>query len=421
MPTSFTKEERVMFDEVVEDFDAFLSYGALARKYEPLSPEEMVHTRDRFWLPAPMIGASYDGFDQTNNFDGITELAVPASVGFHKVVPKTLSSKNLRNATALKMYGDAAKERLSADINIALRNRVALEGAVFVKRTVAPTGFDDVALANAAMTEIGVPVTGRVAMLGTRTAVPMASNLAGRAENTNRSQSAYTSGLMASRVANFDVYNDDAPVRLAAATGGATTISGANQFTEPAATVNAGTDGEVNKDNRYTDLVITAANYAGIKVGDAFTIAGVNSVHMIEKQDTGQLQTFRVVGKPAANTIRVYPAIISNTGNTIGGKEYQNVTAAPANGAAVTWLNTTTAEVNPFFVRGALLLIPGSFTVDPEDGWQVMRATTENGIAIQYTRQGNVNDLSVKCRWDIDFGTALLNPQMAGAMMFGQA
>ena len=36
-------------------------------------------------------------------------------------------------------------------------------------------------------------------------------------------------------------------------------------------------------------------------------------------------------------------------------------------------------------------------------------------------RQGAINDLSVKARWDIDFGTALLNPQMAGAMMFGQA
>jgi hypothetical protein len=421
MPTSFTKEERVMFDDMVEGFDAFLSYGALARKYEPLLPEEMVHTRDRFWVHAPMIGASYDGFDQTSNFDGLTELAVPAQVGFHKSVPKTLSAKNLRNKHALSMYADAAKERLASDVNIALRNRVALEGSVFVKRTVAATGFDDVAIANAAFSEVGVPVGDRVAMVGLRTGVGMASNLAGRSEATDRSSKAYTSGLVASRIANFDVYSDDAPIRLAAATGGATTVNGANQYTEPSAFYTQADGEQVNKDNRYTDVVVTSANYAGIKVGDAFTIAGVNSLHNIEKTDTGQLQTFRVVGKPAANTIRVYPAIIPNTGNTIGGREYQNVTAAPANGATLTWLNTVTAEVNPFFVRGALLLIPGSFTVDPQDGWQTLRATTSNGIAIQYTRQGAINDLSVKARWDIDFGTALLNPQMAGAMMFGQA
>jgi len=166
---------------------------------------------------------------------------------------------------------------------------------------------------------------------------------------------------------------------------------------------------------------VTATTYANIKIGDAFTIAGVNSVHMITKQDTGNLQTFRVTGKPSANVLQVTPPIISNGGSTIGGKEYQNVTATPANGAAITWLNTTTAAMNPFFVKGSLLLVPGSFAVDPEDGWQVMRGTTALGLAVTYARQGNINDLSVKMRWDIDFGTSLTNPQMAGTIQFSQA
>ena len=50
-----------------------------------------------------------------------------------------------------------------------------------------------------------------------------------------------------------------------------------------------------------------------------------------------------------------------------------------------------------------------------------MRATTSLGIGITYTRQGSINDLSVKARWDIDFGTALLNPEMAGVQLFGQS
>jgi hypothetical protein len=99
----------------------------------------------------------------------------------------------------------------------------------------------------------------------------------------------------------------------------------------------------------------------------------------------------------------------------------QNVTATPADNAPLTWLNTTTAELNPFFMKGSLLLVPGTYAVDPEDGWQVMRATTDLGIAITYTRQGEINDLSVKARWELDFGTSLTNPQMAGVEMFGQA
>jgi hypothetical protein len=142
---------------------------------------------------------------------------------------------------------------------------------------------------------------------------------------------------------------------------------------------------------------------------------------MIEKQDTGQLQTFRVVGKPSANVIQISPAIISNGGSHHRRQGMQNVTATPANGAAITWLNTVTAELNPFFVKSSLMLIPGSFTVDPEDGWQTLRATTPKfGIAITYTRQGDINTLNVKARWDIDFGTVLLNPQMAGAIAFNQ-
>lgn len=421
MATNFTKEERLVFDEMVPEFDDMLSYGALARKFEPLTPEQMVHTRDRFWVEGPMIGSSYDGFDQTSNFDGLTEMAVPVSVGFHKSSPKTLSAKNLRNASAMRQYAKVAKLKLASDINGALRTRVALEGSQFVKRTVAASGFDDLALAMAVMTEQGVPAEDRVAMIGVRSGIGMASNLAGRAEATSRSNDAYRTGLVAPGIANFDTYSDDAPIRLGAATGGATTVNGANQFFEPSAYYTEPDGEQINLDNRRQNLTISAATYANVKVGDAFTIAGVNSVHMINKQDTGQLQTFRVVGKPSAGVIQITPAIISNQGNTIAGREYQNVTATPANSATITWLNTVTAELNPFFVKDALLLVPGSFTVDPQDGWQTMRAVTPKyGIAIQYTRQGDINTLNVKARWDIDFGTSFLNPQFGGAIAFNQ-
>jgi hypothetical protein len=42
-------------------------------------------------------------------------------------------------------------------------------------------------------------------------------------------------------IAGFAVYKNDQEIRLAAATGGVTTINGANQRTVPAATTTAGT------------------------------------------------------------------------------------------------------------------------------------------------------------------------------------
>lgn len=419
MATSYTKQEEVMFDNVIKGFDDLLVIAKGAELYNPLTPQEAVNAFDKFWMPAPMIGASYDGFDQSANFDGLTQLNVPATIGYHKSIPKTLSSKNLRNTYAMDQFGKAAKQKLASDVNLALFNTAALYGSVVSKRTGAATGYDDVADLDNRFTRIGVPQDNRMAFYAPSAMNAMAGNLAGRSEATERSKNAYEKAMIRSDIAGFEVFKNDQEILLAAASGGATTVNGANQRTVPSATVTSAGITE-NKDNRYTDLVITATTYANIKVGDAFTIAGVNEVHMITKQNTGQLKTFRVVDKPAANTIRIYPAIIDAAEGSIGSKEYANVSAAPANGANITWLNTANAALNPFFRREALVLIPGSFTVSNGDGWSVMQAQTDLGIGITYTRQGSINDLSCKVRWDIDFGTALLNPEMAGVQLFNQ-
>lgn len=57
MATSFTREEKVMFDDMIEGFDDSLVIAKAAEKFTPPSPEDMVHFGDKFWLPQPMIGA----------------------------------------------------------------------------------------------------------------------------------------------------------------------------------------------------------------------------------------------------------------------------------------------------------------------------------------------------------------------------
>ena len=421
MANAFSREERVMFDNVLEGFDDLLVIAKAAEKYTPLDATGMQRVGDKVWIPAPYISASYDGFDQTANFGDVTGLSVPVSIGFHKSSNGKMTAKDLRDASQLRRYGEAAKQKLASDINGALYLTAALQGAQFVKRTAAPTGFDDIAQADAQLTEQGVPLANRYAFLAPRVYNSMAGNLAKpMTSGLRETMTAYEKGWVGN-IAGFETYKNDQSIRLGAATGGATTVNGANQYWVPKATSTGATGETENVDNRYSPLAVTAATYANIKAGDAFTIAGVNSVHMITKQDTGQLQTFRVISKPSAGVILVAPAIISGGGGTKAELEYKNVTATPATGAALTWLNTTTAELNPFFVKENLLLLPGSYQVDAEDGWAVMRGTTDAGIAFTYVRQGSINDLSMKFRFDVDFGTALTNPQMAGNLAFNQA
>ena len=425
MPSAFTRQEQVQFDQMVAGFDDGLVIAKAAEVDTSLmSGEEAERSGDRFWVPQPLISASFDGFDQTSNFGDGTELSVPVSIGFHKSVPIKLTAKNLRNERFLRNKANSAKQKLASDVNLALYNTVALQGAIFVKRTVAPTGFDDVALADAAMTEIGVPTGDRFYFASPRTANAMAGNLASRQTFSGEVQDAYERARLGVDIAGFDVYKNDQSIRLTAAAATGVTVNGANQRWVPKAASTAATGEISNVDNRYSDLAVTVTGGTA-KVGDAFTIAGVNSVHGITKQDTGQLQTFRIIaiktGGGGTGTWTIAPAIISaDSSPTRPETEYKNVTAAPAGGAAITFLNTAAADMNPFFKKESLLLVPGGFVVDPDDGWQVMRATTDLGVAITYARQGEINDLSVKARWDVDFGTSLLNPLMAGVEMFNQ-
>jgi hypothetical protein len=424
MANAFTRAEKVMFDRMVGGFDDALVIAKAAEIIPFGPPEAAERSGDRFWIPQPLISASFDGFDQTSNFGDGTELSVPVSIGYHKSSPIKFSAKNLRNETFLANKAKAAKQKLASDVNLALYNTVALQGSIFVKRTVAPTGFDDIALADAAMTESGVPNGDRYYFASPRTANAMAGDLAKRGTFTGAVQNAYERATLGIDVAGFDVYKNDQSIRLAAAAGVTVTVNGANQRWVPKSTSTAATGEIANVDNRYSNLAITVTS-GTVKVGDAFTIAGVNSVHMITKQDTGQLQTFRIIaivsGAGGTGTITVAPAIISaDSSPTRPETEYKNVTTVPAAGAAITFLNTVAADMNPFFKKEALILVPGSFVVDAADGWQTMRATTDLGITITYVRQAEINDLSVKARWDVDFGTSLANPQMAGVEMFNQ-
>ncbi len=424
MANSFNKSEIVMFDDVLAAFDDRLVIAKACEKYQLGSDQAVERMGDRVWRPQPYNAVTYAGMDQTANFGDIAQLSVPVGLGYHRSAPGTMSSKNLRDPSQLKRYGDAASMKLASDINSALFTVAALQGSIVSKRTVAATGFDDVAQMDALFTEQGVPVENRRAFYSPRDYNNMASNLAQRQTLQGKAQTAYENALVGDNVAGFQLFKNDLSYRLAAATATGVTITSANQRYVPVSITTDAAGNTANIDNRYQTIGITVTG-STVKVGDAFTIAGVNSAHHITKQDTGQLKTFRVVsivtGAGGTGTIQITPPIISaDSSPTRAELQYQNVVGVPAAGAAVTFLNTATAAVNPFFVKDALELIPGSFAVDPEDGWHVLRATTDFGIGITYARQGNINDLSVKYRWDVDFGVGMLNTEMAGIQLFNQ-
>ena len=421
MANAFSKEERVAFEDILEGFQDALVLSRNVSVYNTDSTM-MERTNDIIWRPQPYIAQSFDGTDMTSNFKDFTQLAVPSTIGFSKSVPWTLTAKELRDALQEGRLGDSAKQKLASDINVAVMNVASQQGTLVVKRTAAASGFDDVAQAEAIMNEQGVQSFDRYMALSTRDYNGMASNLAGRQTLTGKPLTAYEKAYIG-MVASFETYKLDYATRLTAAAGTTVTVNGANQYYTPKATSTAGTGETQNVDNRFQNLTI-AVGGGTVKVGDAFTIAGVNAVHHITKQDTGQLKTFRITaivsGSGGSGVVQISPPIISGGGSTDAELEYKNVTATPANGAAITFLNTVAANVNPFWQKDSLEILPGRYAVPSDAGTAVMRASTDQGIELVMQKFYDINTMKTKYRLDTLFGVVNKQPEMSGIILFSQ-
>ncbi|MCH7312902.1 P22 phage major capsid protein family protein [Acinetobacter sp. ANC 3882] len=417
MSNAFSKEERVAFEDLLEGFQDQLVLSKLVNKYR-MNDVEAERSNNTIWRPMPYIATSYDGMDQTSNFKDKTQLSVPATIGYKKSSPWILDAQELRDQLQENRLGDAAKQKLASDINLAVSKVASLQGTLVVKRTGAATGFDDVALADAIMNEQGVQMNDRRIALATRDYNSMAGDLAKRQNVVGKVQTAYDRAYIGD-VAGFDAFKLDYSERLGAATATGVTIGAANQYYTPKATSTAGTGEVSNVDNRYQTITVAVTGGA-LKEGDAFTITGVESVHQITKQATGQLKTFRIVKVNSATSVVISPPIVSGQGTTEAEKQYQNVSATPANGAVITMLNTVTAYANPFWHRDAIELIPARYAVPTNAGAAVLRATTDQGIELVFQKQYDINTMKTKYRLDTMFGVVMVNPEMAGIELFNQ-
>lgn len=430
MANAFSKQETAMFDDVMSGFeDSMVMSKNVTVNSSDTDPQTFERSQGgQIWRPMPYIATVYNGVDMSANFKDYTQLMVPATIGFQKAVPIPMSATDARDRDyQMKAISKAAIQGLGSAVNQAVLNVAATEGSLTVKRTVSATGYDDLAACDALMNETGVPMSDRVMSLNTRDYNAMAGNLASRQTFNGEASKAYHDAFIGGGIAGFDVFKMDNGLRLAAAVPGAgVTVNGANQRYVPKATSTAGSGETSLVDNRVQTLAVTVGAGGAIKAGDKFTIAGVNAVHPITKADTGQLKTFTIKsivtggGTAGANTIQISPPIVAaDSSPTAAETQYKNVTATPASGASLTFLNTVAAGVNPFWRRDSIELIPSAPGQNP-GGLDFMRATTGQGLTIQMTRQGSINDLTGKYRWDCWFGVVNLNPEMNGVLLFNQ-
>ncbi len=417
MANAFSKEERVAFEDILAGFNDAMVESKTVAKFGT-DGRLMERANDTIWRPMPYILTS-----QTRTIgsavtpQAVTQLSVPSRLNQAPNVSWNMTALELRDALQENRLGTAAYQRLASDINTAVRNTAALQGTLVVAITGAAGDYDDVAQAESLMNEQGVPMGDRALFLNTRDYNGLAGNLASRQTMQGKPTDAYERSYVG-MVAGFDTFKTDGVYRLAATTATVTIATNGAQVRYVPDNVDANGN---NVDNRYQ--TVTVSTTTGVAVGSAFTIAGIEAVHHITKQSTGQLKTFRVISVDSGTTMTISPPIIgANSSPTNAELQYKNVNVASTSGtAAITWLNNTATGLNPFWHRESIELLPGRYAVPTDQGVAVMKGTTDQGLEVVMSKKFDNSTFTSLYTLDTFFGTVNTNPEMNGCILFNQS
>ena len=423
MANAFSKEEIVAFENILEGFNDALILSKNINIYNT-NGVTMERARDTMWRPQPYIAQSFTrtiGSSIASSVSTMTQLSVPSTLGFSPCSAWEMNALELRDALQEDRLGAAAKQKLASDINLSVMDLAAAQGTLVVPVVGAAGDYDDIALCDSIMNEQGVMSEDRYLALSSRDYNGMAGNLAvaTRSFTGTKSANAYERSYVGP-VAGFETYKLDYANRCNANSATRTiTTNGAQVRYVPKATTSS-VAGVLNVDNRYQ--TVTVSSTTGILDGDAFTITGIEAVHHITKRSTGQLKTFRVIDVVDGTTMVISPPIIgANSSPTDAEEQYKNVEVASTSAtASLNFLNKVASNINPFWRKDSIELLPGRYAVPDGAGVDVLRASTDQGIELVMTKKFDPLTFQTLYTLDTLYGVVMTNPEMAGILIFNQ-
>ena len=272
-----------------------------------------------------------------------------------------------------------------------------------------PATFADLLNAGVPLDRMSVPRDGmRMAAIEPGANASIVAGLSGLFNNKEVLGEQYKTGIIKTGAGLDLAMSQNVPSHTVGPLGGTPLVNGANQ-----GLINSGAT-----DNPYgatTSLVTdgwTAAAALRLNQGDTFTIADVFSVNPETKASTGVLQSFLVTANTSSDgsgnaTIVISPAIIA-------GGAYQNVTARPADNAAITVTSgaaNTTYTNNLIWHRDAFTFVspkqelPGGMDM----AYQASLAD-EGGVSLRFVRGFDITNNKFVSRFDILWGGAVTLP-----------
>ena len=207
-------------------------------------------------------------------------------------------------------------------------------------------------------------------------------------------------------IANFEIYGDQNIVNHLVGTHSGTPLVNDAAFSNDTVVI------------AFDAMVGTVSN--ALRKGDVITIAGVNSVNDVSKEDSGALQQFVVQADvnttAGAGTMTVFPDL--NDGSTPATAAFQTVTALPADNAAIVIRGASAVSYpqNLAFHQNALALVtvplelPDSAVFKARADWR--------GYSIRVIKDYDIDSDDEIIRLDILYGVKAIYREL-GCRVWG--
>lgn len=336
------------------------------------------------------------------SFPDITEESTTLTVSQYNA---SFAPTSLEMTTSV--HKDQFSDRYLKPMANALASKIDAAGLALVQTTVAntagtpgvtPTALSTYLAARAVAVEHGMPVDNELSIVINPAAeASIVDALKGLFHSSSEIERQYKEGKMGMAIGAKWSMDPLVAARTVGTQGGTPLVDGATQT------------GATLVTKGWTNSVTNV-----LRAGDVFTIAGVYAVNPITKDSTGRLQHF-VVTANANSGASTGPATLSISPSIVTSGTTQNVTASPADSAAITVLGATAvaAATNVLFHRDAFTLA----TIPMQTYGGLDKSANEydpdTGISVRFTQGMDVTNDKLLVRADVLFGWAATRPEWA--------
>jgi hypothetical protein len=362
--------------------------------------------------PARFVGTTGPAL----NVEDFNETYVPVTLTTQFHVDTQFTTQDL--ALSLDRFSDRVLKPAIATIG----NKIDRDGLLMAKNATAnivgvpgtpPTGLITYLTAAAFLDAEAAPRDGkRCVVVEPFTGAVIVDSLKGLFMPSDQIGEQYRKGLMGRDSAGMNWKMDQNVVSHTFGTAtGATTVT-VNGATQGLATGWASTS---------TISINNSANTLALKAGDTITFAGVFATNPQNRQAYGSNRLRSFVLQADATQVGAGNVSITVAPALIYGGQFQNVTASPANGAAVAFTSlpttgTTGAIVSPqnlLFHRNAFTMACADLELPEGVHFAGRAADKDVGLSIRIVRQYTINNDAIPTRLDVLYGWAPLYQELA--------